>query len=185
MGLGTFVQLDISSVKTKAEKTATFLKNKLSNKTSMQPLVVVFLGEQHKNATDMATTQAVLTNPPLTIAGSTRVVFERLLNNNYVPAAVFNVRTEPVNTQLSKKARSVLIADMVQDAFDNHGMQIVYVVCGSEHAQEIFHNLDKRMANPFSLRPAAVSPATRAIPRSVSLAMPSLVSTMLAGLTSR
>jgi hypothetical protein len=150
MGLGTFVSLDIGSVKTKADKTVTYLKNKLTNKTSLQPLVVVFLGEMHGNAVDTAVTQALLTNPPLAVPLTTRVVFERLLNNTYVPAVIFNVRTEPVNAGLSKKARSVLIADMVQDAFANHGMTVVYVVCGSEHAGEIFHNLDKRMMNSFS-----------------------------------
>jgi hypothetical protein len=51
---------------------------------------------------------------------------------------------------LNKKTRSKLIADMIQDAYDNEDVRVVYVVCGGAHSEEIFHNLDKRCKSQFT-----------------------------------
>jgi Cft2 family RNA processing exonuclease len=57
---------------------------------------------------------------------------------------------------LNRRARSKKIAEMVMDAFSN-GIEMVYVVCGSAHGQEIFDDLNKRWTENFTyiLKPSA------------------------------
>ncbi len=147
---GKYVLVDIASVKSSAQKTITYLEKKLPQIPTRR-LTVVFLGETHNNAVDQAVTQAMLAGPPLVKPGMTRVIFERQLNNVYAPGVAFHsIRTEPIDLSLNRQARSKVIADMVLDAFDNHGMELVYVVCGSAHAVEIFDGLNKRCVEAFT-----------------------------------
>ena len=164
-GNGTRVQLNLASVKTDAKKTIAFVQNTLSNKSSLHDLVVVFLGEQHGNAIDQAVTSAMLANPPIAVQGRTRVIFERLLNEvvGYNAGAAFqDERTEPVNLtrEMNFKTRSVFIADMIMDAFAEHDMRVVYMVCGSAHDQDIFRSLDKRCSQRFTYisKPSSTDP---------------------------
>ncbi|HQR97487.1 MULTISPECIES: hypothetical protein [unclassified Polaromonas] len=150
-GLGKDVKVDFSSVKKSAANTVTFLGKKLP-KIPMRRFGVIFLGERHNDPLDQAVTSAVLLNPPVMKAGLTRVIFERGLDNvaAYIPSPAFaDTRVEPMHV-LSAKARSSYIADMILDAFTNHGRDLVYVVCGSAHAMEIFHSLDKRFGHAFT-----------------------------------
>ena len=147
---GILKELDISSVKTKSDKTVTYLRHQLPNLAKNKQFVVVFLGEQHGNTTDQAVTQAVLAAPPVVRAGATRVIYERQLDNVYVHGAGFSsARTEPTNLAQSRKERSKVIADMIDDAFTNHAIEVVYVPCGSAHSKEVFNALDKVSANKF------------------------------------
>jgi hypothetical protein len=147
--LGKYVKIDITSVRGNAKNTVEFLMHKLWGMTSLHMFVVVFLGEQHKNAVDESVTHAILKTPPIVINGCTRLIFERQLNNVYFPGTSFDrVRTER-DSDLRRSPRSILIAGMIIDAF-NDGDRMVYVVCGSAHAQEIFDSLNDRFKNGFT-----------------------------------
>lgn len=160
MGQGKYHLLDTSSVKSKSAKTITFMTSTLGKyKASMYSNVIVFLGETHNNATDQAVTHAILAAPPIVSAGNTWVYFERTLNNVYVPGASFaNSRTEPVNLNMSRRTRSTDMATRIKDLFDNHGVLMLYVVCGDLHGKEIFDDLDGTMTNKFSFyqKPSSV-----------------------------
>jgi hypothetical protein len=148
--LGNFVEIDMDSVKSNADKATKYLKDKLSKRTSNHSLVVVFLGETHGNAVDRAVTQAMLTSPPIVHPGHSRVLFERQLGAGYVCGASFeSEREERIDLSLSRKARSKLIADMVLDLFEN-GDTLIYIPCGSAHSREIYDALNKRAQNPFT-----------------------------------
>jgi hypothetical protein len=148
MPKGTYVELDIASVKANAQKTVTYLTKKIPQ-ISRRRLTVVFLGEEHRNAVDEEVTQAMLAGPPIVKPGM-RVIFERLLDNVYIAGAAFgSERTEAINLALGRQARSTVIAAMIQDAFDN-GIELVYVACGSAHAVEIFNSMDKRCTESFT-----------------------------------
>jgi hypothetical protein len=147
-GKGNEVVLDLSSVKDSAKKTIKFLNTKLSA-IHPQKWAVVFLGEQHGNEIDQQVTRAMLTNPPLSKPGM-RVIFERGLDGRYVAGDAFaSEKTEPTDFGQNRQARSKKLAEMVMDAFSN-GIEMVYVVCGSAHGEEIFEDLNKRWTENFT-----------------------------------
>ncbi|WP_430735464.1 hypothetical protein [Halodesulfovibrio aestuarii] len=150
---GTYSQLDMASVKSSAEKSITYLNKVLPDMLQKQkkPYVVIFLGESHMDHVDQEVTRAMLLDPPVLAPNQTRVIYERQLDTVYpVISADFNSqRTEPRDLALSRKERSKILADMIQDAFENYDMTMVYMPCGSAHAQEIFDSMDKRFANLF------------------------------------
>ena len=149
---GTYRRLDIESVRNGDKKIVEFLKNTL-RKTDMREFVVIFLGEEHGNAIDEAVTQAILLDPPILSAAGrlTGVMFERLLDNKYVPCRDFGwVRTEYIDHALSRQERSAKIADTIIRAFSGEDVTIIYVVCGSAHSKEIFNGINKRLGAPFT-----------------------------------
>ena len=82
-----------------------------------------------------------------------RVVFERQLDQVpvYIPGPkITDSRTEPMDPGLSRKERSNRIALMIKDAFEEHDRNMVFVVCGSAHAEEIYNVLDKKFTQPFT-----------------------------------
>lgn len=149
--LGNYVSLNMASVKTDSAKSIAFLKNTLSNRSSNQPHVVVFLGETHGNAVDQAVTNEMLAHPPIFATGASRVIFERALDNTYGAHVNpgFTIRTEAINENLGRVARSGLIADMIQKAFADD-INVVYVPCGSAHASEIYDAMNKRCPVRFT-----------------------------------
>jgi hypothetical protein len=143
--------IDISSVKKNATNTIKFLNDKLSKRTSNQRNVVVFLGEMHGNAIDQNVTRAMLADPPIIDPGNSRVIFERGLDQIYVYGLSFTShRVEATNLGLNRLSRSQLIAEMIDDAFQNHGVTTVYVPCGSAHEKEIYDSLNKRCMVRFT-----------------------------------
>lgn len=143
---GTYTKLDINSVKSSSDKTIAFLKNKLPQLAS-HTVNVIFLGEEHRNNIDEAVTTSILLNPPVLIANETRVILERGLA--YAAAQGMDMRQEAFEANLSRLERSAKIAFMIQDAFDEHDKKLVYVACGSAHAEEIFNALNKTMKTNF------------------------------------
>ena len=113
----------------------------------------MFLGETHRNAVDQEVTREMLSRPPLvnSDASKNRVIYERLLDQLYPasPNDFGSTRTEP-NDARTPTARSKVIADMILDAFDEHDIKVVYLPCGSAHAEEIFNGLDKRSQVKFT-----------------------------------
>lgn len=146
---GTHVKLDMSPVRNDADGSVAFLDEQIS-RMNVRRHVVVFLGEEHGNATDQAVTQRVLKHPPLMPPGATRVIFERGLDGVYFPADSLTVRTERMDFGLRRRERSTLIARMIKDAFEEHDMRVVYVPCGSAHRDEIFEDLERISAVDFT-----------------------------------
>ena len=143
---GTYKKLDIGSVKSNALKTINFLKAKLPSSAS-HAVNVIFLGEEHGNLVDVPVAGHILMNPPVLNTNNTRVIFERGLN--YPIGVGMDRRTETINYGLNHKARSKKMAEMIQDAFDEHNKELVYIACGVNHAQEIFDALIKTMRTNF------------------------------------
>jgi hypothetical protein len=171
MGKGKYHEIDIASVKNKADKTILAVKNVLQKaKKSMYNQVVVFLGEDHTSPVDVAVTIGVLANAPVSVANHTYVFWEDGIVVRHpayggAPGAAFAngpgilQRTEPPPARGStNRGRSTTIADSIQDLFDNHGAQFVYVACGDRHGKEVFDSMDKRMTTNFSYfhKPSAV-----------------------------
>ncbi|RBO82195.1 hypothetical protein [Marinomonas aquiplantarum] len=143
---GTYNKLDTKSVRNDVTKSVTYLKNKLPSLVS-HPLNVIFLGEEHRNQVDVGVAQQILSHPPVLHEGETRVIFERGLE--YPIANGMDEREDRMDPGLTHKARSKLIAGMIQDAFDEHDKNLVYVACGMNHAVEIFDALNKTMLTNF------------------------------------
>jgi hypothetical protein len=147
---GKYVPLDLSSVKDSAKKTIDYLNKKLPQ-VPARPRLLIFLGETHRFAIDQDVTQAMLSAPPVAAAGATWVIFERGLDDVYVPGHAFSaVRTEPTDHGLDRRARSKVLAKMAHDAFVDGGAHVVYMPCGSAHSQQVFDDLDKLMPEPFT-----------------------------------
>lgn len=74
-----------------------------------------------------------------------RVIFERTLDGTYVAGRAFTERdkVEPIDEGLNRQARSKVIADIALDSLKD-GIEGIYIVCGSAHAEEIFTSLSKR-----------------------------------------
>ena len=144
------MKLDLSAVRNEADASAALLVEQLSKLDARGP-IVVFLGEEHRNKVDEAVTHHVLNKPPLMPPGSTRVIFERGLDAVYFPERTLTTRTERLDYGLSRMKRSELTARMIKDAFEEHGMRVVYVPCGSAHRDEIFEALDAISTSEFTL----------------------------------
>ncbi|MEM1183259.1 MAG: hypothetical protein AAGM22_33255 [Acidobacteriota bacterium] len=154
MGYGKLVTLNLNPVKNSAAKTINFLESKLAQQ-SLHDLAVIFLGETHRNEIDQKVTAAMLAEPPVTRPNATWVLFERGLDqvNSYIPSAtaVTHTRVEKSPADWNGHKRSLKIADMVKDIFDDSdGPVVVYIPCGSAHGSEIFAALDKKMTQNFS-----------------------------------
>lgn len=150
---GSYSKLDMESVKSDAGKTIAYLNKVIPSIVEKQrkPYVVVFLGETHRNPVDNNVTSEILLAPPVVVPNTTRLIFERTLDQTYpLHTPAFNsVRVEPVDHGLSPIERSKKMADMIQDAFDNHGMTMVYIPCGSAHAEDIYNSMNKRFGHRF------------------------------------
>jgi uncharacterized protein (UPF0264 family) len=44
---------------------------------------------------------------------------------------------------------SSIVGRMVKDAIDNNNMEIIYVICGSAHGDEVFDYLNREMVEKF------------------------------------
>jgi hypothetical protein len=94
------------------------------------------LGETHRNAIDVAVTQAMLTNPPIVHPGQSRVLLEKGLAQGYVTGVSFLRDEEEPDLGKSIRARSAVLADMIIEQF-SQGITLVYLPCGSAHAKEV------------------------------------------------
>ncbi|WP_028974948.1 hypothetical protein [Spirochaeta cellobiosiphila] len=139
---GSLIILDTKSVRTNASKTLTFLNNTIPKLLS-HTVNIVFLGEEHDNEIDKNVATGVLTNPPSIIPGATRAILERGLA--YPINGGMTVRQEAMDQGLNRQARSKKLADMIIDAITNHGITLIYIACGSNHGQEIYDSLQKRL----------------------------------------
>lgn len=162
---GKYVELNLASVATNADKTITYLKSVLPQKAKRDQ-IVVFLGEVHRPRVaqgstaspywqvDAKVTQAMLADPPVAdnLPANNRVIYERGLENEYdqYRGAAFNTKREenaPLGT--GNTARSAVMGDMVLDAWANHGINVVYLPCGRKHAEEIYSYIEKRATTEF------------------------------------
>jgi hypothetical protein len=151
-GKGKYKVLSLKSVAGNSTKTIALLKNLLPASWKHN-YAVVFLGEAHNSTVDSDVTTAMLANPPLfrAAAAENRVLYERGLQNKYpITSASFGTtRTENSALNVGNTARSAVIADMALDAFQNHGVRVIYLPCGSKHATEVFAYMDKRSEDAF------------------------------------
>jgi hypothetical protein len=142
---GKYKVLDLKSVNNSAQKTITFLNNKLPALAS-HSTTIIFLGEQHCNEIDVDVSREILLHPPVLVAGSTRVILEKGLI--YLTVEGTDEKTEP-DKGLGPVARNGVIAQMIQDAIVNSGKTVVYVACGADHAQPVFNVLNKTLNQNF------------------------------------
>jgi hypothetical protein len=149
---GVLQTVSFSSVKGSPAKTVELLQNLLKNDKPVHRNVVIFLGEEHNNAIDTQVTRSVLRCPPLVSRGRTRVIFEHGLGNRYgtLSTSIDSVRDEPSDGKHMWQ-RNIRFANMITDAFDDGDMDIVYLVCGSDHVQGVFNELDARAGVPFTM----------------------------------
>lgn len=144
-GFSAYKVLNISNVRNSDKNTIAFLKAILPRLVSHE-YNVIFLGETHRDAVDVEVTKHLLLNLPVIKENATRVILERSLN--YVVGNPADYREEKFNNDRRAK-RSVKIADMILDAFNNNGKKLVYVACGSEHGKEVYKSLNKRVRGNF------------------------------------
>jgi hypothetical protein len=149
--MGTYTPLDLKSVKNSTSKTVTYLKNAVP-KVHRRSCTVIFLGEMHTCAVDLAVTREILTTPPITSPGRTRAIFERPLQALYITGVGIDHEEEEPNLPITTRARSAVIGDLILRAFDPNlaNDDVVYVICGAAHGVEIFNYINKRMTQQFT-----------------------------------
>ncbi|MGE8145560.1 hypothetical protein ACQKP7_10200 [Pseudomonas frederiksbergensis] len=153
MPTGHRTDLNLANVKSKKDKALTYIRSQLLKiERNLRSRIVIFLGESHDNALDISINTSLLATPPLLRDGTTRVIYERLLDKKYEVETSDKVdfKNEKIDLEATPLKRSERMAAMIQDAFTEHGKTLVYVVCGSRHGPEIFAALDKIATEDFS-----------------------------------
>nr|WP_298169856.1 hypothetical protein [uncultured Pseudomonas sp.] len=153
MPSGHRTDLNLANVKSKKDKSLTYIRNELLKLDKhFRARTVIFLGESHTNDIDIAINTSLVAAPPLLRDNATRVIFERLLDNRYEAGTSTDVdcKTEKIDLNATPLERSKRMAVMIEDAFVNDAKTLVYVVCGSRHGPEIFTALEKICSAEFS-----------------------------------
>ncbi|MHC8333063.1 hypothetical protein [Pseudomonas sp. LB3P25] len=153
MPSGHRTDLDLANVKTKVDKALTYIRAQLLKiERRLRARTVIFLGESHVNDIDKAINISLVATPPLINAGTTRVIYERLLDERYEAgtSTAVDCKKEKIDLEATPLKRSERMAAMIEHAFVEDGKTLVYVVCGSRHGPEIFTALDKICSADFS-----------------------------------
>jgi len=149
---GRYVKIEMDNVKGNANKSVAFLNTYLPKHATEagSQFTVVFLGETHGNQIDMEVTRKLLATPPLPVNEGTFVYFEREMGDIYPVHNDFGRRTVNEGLILERRyPRSVRMAERIKNMIDFQDLTLVYIVCGSAHATEIYDTLVKKCTGRF------------------------------------